>query len=96
MALYKNKEEKEENEVHMSITLANVSKMSEADIAAMLDFDTDRSIAFIESKLKAFEHKYGMTTIQMRRKYKDNVEAEPWVQDWLEYYVMLKDLRENR
>ena len=40
--------------------------MSEADISSILEFDTEKSIAFIKSKLSVFENIHGMSTYQMR------------------------------
>ncbi len=80
-------------DIAMSLTLTDISKMSGQEIAAMLELDERKALAFIEAKLQEFEQKYGMSTKEMLCKYNpDGVEFADWIEDWHDLVDMQSDL----
>ena len=77
----------------MSLTLTDLSKMSEPGIAAMLEFDNQKALEFVSNKIAEFESKYVMSTEQMLKQYNpDDSRVEGWMEDWHDLAVMRTDL----
>lgn len=80
----------------MTMTLTDISKMSEAEIVAMLEIDPAKSLEFVNAKISEFESTHKMSTKEMLRLYKpDSGKVDSWIQEWHDLFVMQRDLTEE-
>ncbi|MBX9722122.1 MAG: hypothetical protein K2X81_12050 [Candidatus Obscuribacterales bacterium] len=80
----------------MTMTLTDISKLSEAEIASMLELDPAKSLEFVKAKIAEFETERKISTNDMLRLYKpDSGKVESWIQEWHDLFVMQRDLTEE-
>jgi hypothetical protein len=81
----------------MSLTLTDISKMSECEIASMLELDPAKALEFVTIKLSEFEAEHQMSTKDMLRQYNpDKAKVEDWMEDWHDLVVMQLDLIDDK